>query len=94
MYRHDAIQTSIDAANSIDANYLERKVLNVISSFGPDGCISDEVRDELPELTYGSVTARYASLIRKNLVYRPGKQRKGKSGRMQSVMCATLWDLI
>lgn len=94
MYRRNAIQTSVDAAHSIDANYLEKQVFDVINSFGPEGCISDQVRDELDWLAYSSVTARYSSLINKGLIYRTGKQRKGNSGRMQSVMCAKIWSLI
>lgn len=94
MYRNDSIDTSVDAAHSIDTSYLEKLVLDVIFEFGPDGCISDQVRDKLPELTYGSVTARYRPLINKGMVKDTGERRPGNSGRQQRVMRATDWDLI
>lgn len=94
MYRSDSIDTSVEAAHSIDTSYLEKLVYDVIYSFGSQGCISDEVRAELDTLTYGSVTARFAPLIKKNMIVDTGERREGNSGRKQRVMRASVWSLL
>ena len=80
--------TSIEAFRSIEAELteLEGRVLDVIKSHGADGCISDQVRGRFPELSYSSVTARFASLEAKNAICRNGDTRAGISGRQQQVM--------
>lgn len=83
-----SVSTSMAALRSISPTHLELEVLAVIESYGTRGCISDEVRTHFPSLAYSSVTARYAALERKKLIYRAG-QRPGDSGRKQSVMFAT-----
>lgn len=88
LHRHDAIQTSVDAAHETDTTRWERLVHQVIKTF-PAGCISDEVLAQFPHGTpYSSVTARYSALIDKDLIRRTGEKRKGRSGRGQSVMVA------
>jgi DNA-binding transcriptional ArsR family regulator len=89
---HDP-QTSHQAARSIDTTRLEELVYETIREAGPRGTISDEVRNALAhrDLSYSSVTARYAALKEKGLVELSGNKRPGKSGRGQNVMVATWW---
>jgi hypothetical protein len=93
LYRADASDTSIEAAQSIDPTKLERLVLRAIKS-SPNGCISDDVRRFCKEnyniKSYSSVTARFASLARKGLIRYTGEKRPGDSGRGQRVMVANL----
>jgi DNA-binding MarR family transcriptional regulator len=86
-------RTSHDAAYSIDTTRLEELVYETIRKAGPRGTISDEVRRALAhrDLSYSSVTARYAALKEKGLVEYSGHKRPGKSGRGQNVMVATWW---
>lgn len=79
--------TSYDAAISIDTISLERMVYGVIKSFGFSGCISDQVRDSLPSLSYSSVTARYKALSDKKMI-EFGDKIPGRSGRRQRIMRA------
>jgi len=87
-------QTSHEAAHSIDTTGLEQLVYETICEFGPQGTISDEVREALAHmnLSYSSVTARYAALKEKGLIELSGSRRPGKSGRGQNVMVATRWE--
>lgn len=84
---HDP-DTSHAAAESVDATALEAIVHHVIKSFGPAGCISDDVLKSLPAYTYGTITPRYHPLIAKGLIVITGEKRKGVSGRSQRVMVA------
>jgi DNA-binding transcriptional ArsR family regulator len=86
-------ETSHAAGHSIDTTRLEELVYETIRSAGSRGTISDEVREALAdrELSYSSVTARYAALREKGLVEYSGHRRPGKSGRGQNVMVATYW---
>lgn len=79
--------TSVEAACSVDATKLEREVCDAIATFGPAGCISDEVCAALPHLSVVTVTPRFKKLVEKNLIAIIGK-RKGRSGRNQQVMRA------
>ncbi len=78
--------TSHEAARSIDPTNLEQAVLNVIEGFGVRGCISDQVRASLPNLTYSSVTARYKALKERGMIFVDERKRKGNSGRNQRIM--------
>ena len=82
------MNTSQQAALSIDTTMLEQMVYEAILSTGKRGAIGDELRHMLPGLAYSSVTARFFNLVRTGRVYRPGYVRKGDSGRMQQVMWA------
>ena len=77
--------TSHDAADQLDVNRMEKKVLQTINMF-PDGCISDDVLDRMSHLRYSTVTARYKQLKEKGLIIVDGTKRKGSSGRQQLVM--------
>jgi hypothetical protein len=67
---------------------IRSQVLEVIKASGYRGCISDEVRQHLPQYCYSSITQRYHELIMKDLMYRDG-HRRGNTGANQSVMYAT-----
>lgn len=80
--------TSHEAAASIDTTRLEQMVYNTIKSFGPSGCISDEVIAKHPGFAYSSITARYKALSEKGYIVFSGAKKPGKSGRSQRVMIA------
>ena len=77
--------TSHQAAQAIDTTKMESLVYETIATYGPDGCISDDVLSKLAFLPYSSVTARYKALIDKGFIEVIGT-RKGVSGRLQRVM--------
>ncbi len=89
LMRADSIDTSAQAAMSVDTTKLEREVYDAICGFGKRGCISDEVRARFPFYPYSSVTARFRSLLDKGLIEDTGERRQGRSGRGQRVMRAT-----
>ena len=76
--------TSHEAAQTVDTNKLEQIVYEAIKGF-PDGCISDEVLEALPEHRYSSVTPRYRALLDKGFIEITGT-RVGRSGKKQRVM--------
>ena len=76
--------TSHEAAQTVDSTKLEQIVYEAIKGF-PDGCISDEVLDALPEHRYSSVTPRYRALLDKGFIEISGT-RLGRSGKKQRVM--------
>jgi len=87
LVRKEAPETSKEAAKKVDTQTLERIVYEVIRSH-PEGCISDQVLAQLHNLPYGSVTARYAALKRKKLIYTTDEKRDGRAGKPQYVMRA------
>lgn len=88
LVRSNDPDTSHDAADSIDPNRLEMLVLDTIAGFGATGCISDQVRECLPDLSYSSVTARFKALKEKQLMITDHRVRPGQSGRRQHVRWA------
>lgn len=88
LVRHGSPDTSREAAERIDATRLENLVFQTVFSFGPTGCISDEVREALSEYAYSSVTARFANLIEAGWIVDTGKRRPGRYGRKQRVLVA------
>jgi hypothetical protein len=78
--------TSHEAAQAVDTTKLERIVYEAIQSF-PEGCISDEVLEALPNYRYSSITPRYKALLEKGLIEITGT-KEGRSGRNQRVMRA------
>ena len=82
---HDP-STSHDAADKLDVGKMERIVLAAITSFGREGCISDDVLSILPAYRYSTITARYKQLKEKELIFVDTRKRKGQSGRQQLVM--------
>lgn len=92
LHRSNAPETSVAAAEAVNTSQLETLVHRVIESFGPDGCISDQVREKMLGFAYSSVTARYAALIDKGLIFVvEGDVRKGATGRNQRVMRSTIY---
>ena len=94
LYRKDSPQTSVDAAMSTNTETLEEIVYKILVDSGSKGMISDEVRDVCQKKynihSYSSVTARYRALYDKGFLAYTGEKRKGKSGKQQRVMHATL----
>ena len=88
--RKDSSDTSVAAAKAVDSKGLEKQVYDMIVCFGKDGCIQDEVLNEMSWLPYSSVTARFAALKRKGLVQLTGEKRVGRSGKQQAVMVAVV----
>jgi len=78
--------TSLAAYHALPVTDLEELVCRAIASFGIEGCISDQVRDLFPSLSYSSVTARFSALEEKAMIFRAGDTRPGESGRRQKVM--------
>lgn len=77
--------TSHDAAKSFDPTALEAKVLEVIQSYGQDGCIKDQILQHFPADAAPTITPRLAPLMRKGWIEDTGDRRKGNSGRNQRV---------
>lgn len=88
LVRHNASDTSINAALSIDVDSLEGKIYQAIKDKGDFGATQDELIAMFPTCSYSSVTARPSSLKAKGLVVDSGRRRKGKSGRLQVVLIA------
>ena len=88
--RNDSSDTSTEAAKAVDSAGLERQVYTIIACFGSEGCIQDDVLNEMSWLPYSSVTARFAALKRKGLVQLTGEKRVGRSGKKQAVMVAVI----
>ena len=84
--RREDPTTSHQAAQAVDTTKLERIVYEAIQSF-PEGCISDEVLEALPDHRYSSITPRYKALLQKGFIEITGT-KEGRSGRNQRVMRA------
>ncbi len=90
LYRQSPIDTSRDAAHSVTASVLERRVYHVVFGFGSGGATSDDIRGSsyLHGLSYSSVMARLKALKDKGLIVDSGRRRPGRSGRGQAVLVA------
>ena len=88
LHHKDSPETSKEAAQAVDSSKLEQIVYEAIKGF-PDGCISDEVLDALPDYRYSSITPRYKALLDKGFIEIIGT-RAGRSGKNQRVMKAKL----
>jgi len=86
LVRKEDPTTSHEAAQAVDTTKLERIVYEAIQSF-PEGCISDEVLEALPDYRYSSITPRYKALLQKGFIEITGT-KEGRSGRNQRVMRA------
>lgn len=78
--------TSLAAYRTLDLPDLERKVLEIIESFGAFGCTVDEIIWAHPDIEYRTLSPRFAPLERKGLIFRAGDTRRGHSTRQQKVM--------
>jgi hypothetical protein len=88
LFRRNASDTSIEAAESIDVNKLEGMVLNAIRAAGSKGMTQTELLAKFPGYSYSSITARPSALKRKGLVEDSGLRRPSASGRNQTVLVA------
>ena len=86
LVRKEDPSTSHEAAQGVDTTKLERIVYEAIKGF-PNGCISDEVLEALPDHRYSSITPRYKALLQKGFIEITGT-KEGRSGRNQRVMRA------
>jgi hypothetical protein len=84
--RREDPTTSHEAAQAVDTTKLEQIVYEAIKGF-PNGCISDEVLEALPDHRYSSITPRYKALLQKGFIEITGT-KEGRSGRNQRVMKA------
>ena len=84
--RREDPTTSHQAAQGVDTTKLERIVYEAIQSF-PEGCISDEVLEALPDHRYSSITPRYKALLQKGFIEITGT-KDGRSGKKQRLMRA------
>ena len=78
--------TSHEAAQGVDTTKLEQIVYEAIKGF-PNGCISDEVLEALPDYRYSSITPRYRALLDKGFIEITGT-KDGRSGKKQRIMKA------
>ena len=86
LVRKEDPTTSHEAAQTVDTTKLERIVYEAIQSF-PEGCISDQVLEALPDYRYSSITPRYKALLQKGFIEITGT-KEGRSGKKQRVMKA------
>ena len=86
LVRKEDPTTSHEAAQAVDSTKLEQIVYEAIKGF-PNGCISDEVLEALPDYRYSSVTPRYRALLDKGFIEITGT-KDGRSGKKQRVMKA------
>jgi hypothetical protein len=82
--RKDSPETSVEAAQAVDSTKLEQIVYEAIKSF-PNGCISDEVLEALPNHGYSSITPRYRALLNKGFIEITGT-KEARSGKKQRIM--------
>jgi hypothetical protein len=85
LVRNNDPDTSHAAAKTVDTSQLELMVYEVIGKF-PNGCIADDVQQELAHLRSNTITPRFAPLIRKGFIVDTGERRRASSGRSQRVM--------
>lgn len=90
-HRTEDPDTSVDAANSVDATALEAEVL--VAFRDSIWCLnygftSEEAANYL-KMELGSVTPRFRPLEAKGYIYRTAERRSGKSGRNRIV-----WKLV
>jgi hypothetical protein len=88
LVRRNAIDTSIEAAKSLNVTALELLILQRIRKSKKKGMTASELLASFPNLSYGSVTARPAALKDKGLVVDTGLRRPGRFGRNQAVLVA------
>ena len=68
---------------------LSNAIYVFIKSCGNAGCISDDILAEHDPRLYGSITPRYAELIKSGYIRPTGLTRNGRTGHPQRVLIAT-----
>ena len=94
LYTKDALDTSREAAESIDITRLEQMILEDIELSGVYGMTQDDLIRMHPGYSYSSITARPASLKKKGLIFDSGERRAGRSGRNQAVLKAAKFQTL
>jgi DNA-binding MarR family transcriptional regulator len=79
-YRNDDPDTSVKAAESVDATKLERIVFDYICVTGLTGMTSEEIATA-SGMELASITPRLSPLEQKGWINRTEDRRPGKSGR-------------
>jgi hypothetical protein len=85
LYRTTDPDTSREAAEQTNVKLCQNRVLDVIRSYGSEGCILDELKNDLPNM---SPSQRMCELERDGKIVYIGK-RKGRLGRNQRIAVAT-----
>jgi hypothetical protein len=88
LFRRGAVDTSVQAAESLPVNRLELLVLEAIRASKKNGMTADELLATFPNLSYSSVTARPAALKEKGFIVDSGNRRPSRTGRNQAVLVA------
>jgi len=86
LHKADSPDTSVEAAYAVNTTKLEELVFNAIKASGNHGVTASILLRMYAERPYSSITARFAALERKGMIYYQGDKRKGISGRNQRVM--------
>ena len=86
LVRSNDPETSVEAACGIDTTDLERKVYEVVASFGRNGCIANDVEARLLSHASHTITPRFRPLLNKGLIEETGEKRVGIYGRNQRVV--------
>lgn len=88
LHRTGDPDTSEAAAHAVDSAGLEELVYRDIVAAGERGATQDEILAKHDRHPYSSITARFAALLRKGMIYDTGMRRPGRSGRSQRVVRA------
>jgi hypothetical protein len=89
-FRFDDPDTSVEAAESVDATRLEAMVRDAVWARGELGATNSELVGILG-IAWNTVSPRCAPLKRKGFICDSGERRPGPSGRMQIVWKAPRW---
>lgn len=80
--------TSHAAFGSLNVPKLEMEVFEKIVEFGEEGCITDDIVKELPQMRNWTVSPRQAPLLEKGLIEDTGRVRKSDVNKNQRVVRA------
>lgn len=72
LHRRDSIDTSVEAAHTVDSATWERTMYAFIEARGPRGATPKDALDAYPDQPYSTITARFAALKRKGLIVDTG----------------------
>ena len=81
--RHDASETSQEAAESCHVAYVFQEILDALAEH-PEGLICEEL-EAATEMRHQTVSACLAPMERRGWLVRPGQKRRASSGRRQFV---------
>lgn len=81
--------TSHEMALMADTKTTKARVYQVIKSYGPAGCIMNEVLAAIPEWGYGRITPTFARLKEEGFIVDSGERRRAETGRYQIVLVAS-----